>query len=198
RGVSYCDLRRYGLAIPHFTRAVEIEPENPRSWNCLAHLRIHSGNAEEHRKLCAELLTRFGKKNDFFCRSYVTWNCVLAPHSVQDFKTVLELAAGLATQYPKSRGNLLVHGAALYRCGQWKAAIERIHESQQAPVLDLAWPGQELFLAMAYSQLGQVEEARRWLDAVLKWERERQDAAWWARVLTETLRREAEALIERG
>ena len=54
----------------------------------------------------------------------------------------------------------------------------------------------KLFLAMAYMRLGQVTEARRWLGTVLKWEQANQNAAWWARVLTEVLRREAEALIK--
>jgi serine/threonine protein kinase len=198
RASSCCDLRRYDRAIADFTRAVEIAPEKPDSWNALAMLRIHSGNADEHRKLCAELLTRFGKKNDYTSRSYVAWNCVLAPGSVQDFQPVLDIAAGLAKQYPTYKVNVLVHGAALYRSRQWKAAIERIHDSQQAPVVDLFWPGQELFLAMAHMRLGQVEEARRWLGTVVKWEQEKQDAPWWARVFTEILRREAEALIKQG
>jgi serine/threonine protein kinase len=198
RAVSYCDLRRYDIAIADFTRAVEIAPEKPGSWNCLTMLRIYSGNADEYRELCAELLTRFGTKNDYYSRSYVAWNCVLAPGSVQDFQPVLDIAAGLAKQYPTYKVNVLVHGAALYRSGQWKAAIERIHKSQQAPVADLFWPGQELFLAMAHMRLGQVEEARRWLGRVVKWEQEKQDAAWWARVLTEILRREAESLIKQG
>jgi tetratricopeptide (TPR) repeat protein len=198
RAGSYCDLRRYDMAIADFTRAVEIAPEKPDSWNALTTLRIYSGNEDEYRKLCAEMLTRLGKKTDYHSRSFVAWNCVLAPDSVQDFQPVLDIAAGLAKQYPIYKVNVLVHGAALYRTGQWKAAIERIHDSQQAPVADLFWPGQELFLAMAHMRLGQVEEAHRWLDAVCKWEQEKPDAHWWFRVLTQTLRREAEALIKQG
>jgi tetratricopeptide (TPR) repeat protein len=198
RAVSYCDLRRYAMAIGDFTRAVEIEPEKPHWWHNLAMLRIHSGNADEHRKLCAEMLTSFGKKNDYYSRFFVAWSCAFAPDSVPDFQPVLDIAAGLAKQYPIYQNNVLIHGAALYRSGQWKAAIERIHESQQAPVADLFWPGEELFLAMAHMRLGQVEEACRRLGAVVKWEQEKQDADWWARVLTEILRREAEALIKQG
>jgi eukaryotic-like serine/threonine-protein kinase len=197
-GVWYSDHRQYAKAIRDFSKAVEVEPEKPIAWHSLALLRLHSGDRDEYRKLCAELLTRFGKKDDAESKAFVTWTCVLAPGSVPDSQAVLEVAASLATQFPESANNRLVHGAALYRSGQWKAAVERIHESQQAPVRDLGWPGQELFLAMACMRLGQVEDARRWLDTAVQWERENPGAAWWARVLTEILRREAEALIGQG
>jgi serine/threonine protein kinase len=197
-GVRLSDLRQYANAIGNFARAVAIEPEKPISWHSLALLRLHSGDRDEHRKLCAELVTRFGDKHDADSRTFVTWTCVLAPDSVEDFQPVLEVADSLATEFSDWASNRLGHGAALYRCGQWQAALERVRESQQAAVRDLAWPGQELFLAMTCMRLGQVKDARRWLGAAIKWEQENQGAPWWARVLTEILRREADALIKQG
>jgi tetratricopeptide (TPR) repeat protein len=197
-GVIHSDLTQYPKAIRDFSKAAEIKPEMAIAWHSLDQLRLHAGNWEEHRKLCAELLARFGKSDNVDILGYVTWSCVLAPVSVPDFQTVLEIAARLAKECPASKMNRLLHGAALYRSGQWKAAIEEVHQSQQARVRDLVWPAQESFLAMAYMQLGQVQDARRWLDAVVQWEQENQGSAWWARVLTEILRREAEALIKQG
>jgi serine/threonine protein kinase len=192
------DNRRYCRARRGFSKAIEIEPDLVIAWHSLDVLRLHAGDAAEHRRLCGEMMARFSGTENLDSLTQVIWSCVLAPDSVQNFDPVLQLAARVARDFPGSKNNRLLHGAALYRSGRWEAAIEEIHQSQRANIHDLSWPAQESFLAMAHMRLGQVEDARRWLDAVVKWERENQGAPWWACVLTEILRREAEARIEQG
>jgi tetratricopeptide (TPR) repeat protein len=53
-------------------------------------------------------------------------------------------------------------GAAHYRAGDWKAAVEALEKS-----IELRHGGEALdwyFLAMAYQRLGKTDEARRWYD----------------------------------
>jgi serine/threonine-protein kinase len=59
-------------------------------------------------------------------------------------------------------------GAARYRAGDWKAAIEALEKSEVlAPDKNLAFNG--LFLAMACWQLERRDEARQWYDRAVGW-----------------------------
>jgi tetratricopeptide (TPR) repeat protein len=69
---------------------------------------------------------------------------------------------------PKSGSYRNTLGVALYRAGEWKAAIEALEESERlAPDKYLHSNG--LFLAMAHWQLGQKDEARAWYDRTIAW-----------------------------
>jgi tetratricopeptide (TPR) repeat protein len=68
--------------------------------------------------------------------------------------------------YQSSHWNTL--GAALYRAGDWKAAISALEKSEAlAPDKDLAING--FFLAMARWQLGQKDQARDWYGRAVAW-----------------------------
>src|SRR5262249_38530501 len=58
-------------------------------------------------------------------------------------------------------------GAALYRAGDWKAAIAALEKS-----MELRQGGDSndwFFLAMAHWQLGQKDKAREWYDRAVRW-----------------------------
>jgi serine/threonine protein kinase len=59
-------------------------------------------------------------------------------------------------------------GAAQYRAGDWKAAVEALTKSNE--LLAEQVPGSSaFFLAMAHWQLGKKEEARNWYNNAVKW-----------------------------
>jgi tetratricopeptide (TPR) repeat protein len=58
-------------------------------------------------------------------------------------------------------------GVALYRAGDWKAAIEALNKS-----MELRNGGDSsdwFFLALAHWQLGKQEEARKWYEKAVEW-----------------------------
>ena len=57
-------------------------------------------------------------------------------------------------------------GSALYRAGDWKAAIEELNESIK---LRGRHGADMLFLAMAHKRLEQDAEARTWFDRAIEW-----------------------------
>src|SRR5258708_37655452 len=97
-------------------------------------------------------------------------------------------------------GNSRVLGAALYRCGQFAKAVEIFERGERITALR---PRDHLFLAMAHYRLDHSEAALRHLRRATESEPaiERADdytgmhSAWLDVVVTERIRREAEALI---
>jgi uncharacterized protein HemY len=62
-------------------------------------------------------------------------------------------------------------GVALYRAGDWKAAIDALHKSQELKA-SLRIPGDSFdlfFLAMSHWQLDQTEEARQCYEKAVAW-----------------------------
>jgi tetratricopeptide (TPR) repeat protein len=93
-------------------------------------------------------------------------------------------------------------GAALYRAGKWEEAVSEFDQpGRGASGFRLAW--QWLFRAMAHAQLGDPASARQYLDRARKWfdEASRQESTrptWVQRVEFQTVRREAEELLNKN
>ena len=78
----------------------------------------------------------------------------------------LELAKKAVALAPKEGSYWTTLGAAHYRAGNWKDAIDALHTSIELGHKDgLNW----FFLAMAHGQLGQKDEARKWYDQAAQW-----------------------------
>jgi hypothetical protein len=95
-------------------------------------------------------------------------------------------------------------GAALYRAGRLEEAVQRLSEAVRTSGGDGTY-ADWLFLALAHQRLGHGEEARRWLDQVVRW-MDRADwsrptdagssPTWPVRLEAQLLCREAEALVK--
>ena len=101
----------------------------------------------------------------------------------------------------KPNDNRFVHtlGSLLYRTGDWRGAIEAVERSiairqDAGHVLD--W----VFLVLAHRRLGNIAEARRWLEKARRWDDLEPDQAsfssWRERVQIRALIDEAERLVE--
>jgi tetratricopeptide (TPR) repeat protein len=98
----------------------------------------------------------------------VAWYLATCPvPQLRDPARAVELARKATEKQPVA-SNWQTLGVALYRTGQWKAAIEALEKSEVlAPDENLAFNG--LFLAMAHWQLGRRDEARLWYDRAVVW-----------------------------
>jgi serine/threonine protein kinase/tetratricopeptide (TPR) repeat protein len=83
------------------------------------------------------------------------------PRAVEAARKAVELA-------PQDSNCWNTLGAALFRAGEWKAAISALEKSETlAPGKDLALNG--FFLAMAHWRFGHKDQARRWYDKAAAW-----------------------------
>ena len=115
------------------------------------------------------------------------------------------MAQKALAEKPKDYYCLNTLGAALYRSGQYTAAIGRLNEACKA-LREGGTAFDWLFLAMAHQRLGQTEQARQWLDKAIQSIDQLEQAKteslasavplqWVYRLELPILRREAEAIV---
>lgn len=105
----------------------------------------------EHPELAAELAADCQLRKQWFA---ARWH----------LERLLNLPAPPTGAPGPSRAELLSRlGAALYRTGHFKAAVQRLDEARQARGEGFT-PNERLYLAMAHHHLGHAAEARQWLD----------------------------------
>jgi tetratricopeptide (TPR) repeat protein len=101
-------------------------------------------------------------------RNELAWCLATCPvQGRRDPARAVELARKAVEKQPNATcWNTL--GVALYRLGDWTAAIEALENAEGlAPGQHLAFNG--FFLAMAHRQLGQEDKARTWFDRATAW-----------------------------
>jgi tetratricopeptide (TPR) repeat protein len=140
------------------------------SWHARACLV--AGDTAGYRRACARLLERFDQTPDPGLANNVAWACALAPGAVRDLGRVVKTAEGAAARSPKDPSVLNTLGCVLLRAGRTRESIAALERALQLRLAleggtvghELALASDELLLALAYQQLGQGRDARRWQD----------------------------------
>jgi tetratricopeptide (TPR) repeat protein len=201
RGHAYAELEHWDKAAADYARASELRPEDGELGYRRPILCLARGDEEEYRRVCADVLQRFGEGASLRDALDAARVCTLRPDAVPEPAQLVriaenaEKAAGVApmVMYRTTRG------IVLYRAGRFEEAIQRLNESIAARNGDGIFQ-EWLFLAMAHHRLGHAAEARQWLDKTIQWAEQKQADAepltWLQRVQLQLLRREAEGLID--
>jgi Flp pilus assembly protein TadD len=95
--------------------------------------------------------------------------CTLAPDSVEDADLPSQVSAQELKQFETAFWSLTVRGALSYRAKRYQEAVPLLQRSITAESKDGAAVLNWLWLAMAYHQLGEKDQARCWLDKAEKW-----------------------------
>jgi Flp pilus assembly protein TadD len=165
RGWAYANMRRWHKATADFVKATKCKEPDPDAWYARAILHLRAGDQGGYRKICSDMLERFGAE--------AVWTCTLAANSGADPAWIVSLAEKALAKSPKDHWHVNpnhwdVHrlGAALYRAGRFQEAVQRLTEATERNAhpyrtnMLCTW----FFLAMAHQRLGHAEEARRWLE----------------------------------
>ncbi len=218
RGFAYAELDRWADARADYERGIRLETQTqgdhavPMGFRYqLALTHLGGDDRDGYRKVCASLIERFGRTPDADAGYFVAWTCSVAPDAVTDFDRVVALAEKALAADPENASYLNSLGAALYRKGDFKQAAERLKAA--VAMQDAAkTAGKEvfsspvyprLFLALAFVQLGDTAEAKKWLDDGVKWAEQPPPSPdpppnWVQRLVIKLLRREAEARLKQS
>jgi tetratricopeptide (TPR) repeat protein/serine/threonine protein kinase len=165
-GLAVWDQNKRDEAIACFRKAIDLDSKHAgahENWFSLGVLHVTGGDLGSYRKLCSELVKRYGgQDNPGMPRWWISWCCKLAPIEEDDLKRVVELARQAVDQSPKDARLCHELGAILYRSGAYAESV-RIHQSQiDALTAQGKTPGvHDLFwLAMGEAGLGRYEQAR--------------------------------------
>ncbi len=215
RGCACADLGQWDKASADFIKGTECKKPHPWAWCPSAMLCLRDGNLDGYRKICADVLQRFGKGDDVYAGADAAWVCFLGPTAGVDAAQLVLLAEKALAKGPKDHWNVNLLGVALYRAGRFEDAVKRLTEATALHAgpyrTDMLYTW--FFLAMAHHRLGHADEAHRWLDKAIQGTEEALKPAAgsagksgtapgaippnWIRKLTlQLLRREAEDLIQ--
>ena len=205
RGAAYAAAGKWDEAAADLAKAISLNADQPMPWYHQALLALRAGETQGYRSACAAVLERFGKSEKLAGVDLAVWTCVLAAEAVGDDSSLSKLAEKLAVASPKDHAALRNLGAALYRSGQYEAAVQRLTEADRVRPKDYP-PYDLLFLSMSQQRLGKIEEAVQALAKADEWIKQAspekaQEASgprlpWNQRLTLEILRREVEATLK--
>jgi tetratricopeptide (TPR) repeat protein len=176
-----------------YEEAARSNPSDPENWFRLAPLRLRKGDRDGYRRVCREMLARFGHTEYPAIADHTVRTCLLVPDAVGDLGPVLEFAGRTITGEERS-GNLdqdcwypLVKGMAEYRAAHLDTAVDWLNKTLSEDRErwfnhDRSFPGTAyLFLAMAHHRVGRIDKARQALDqatALMKHPYPKTDRTW--------------------
>ncbi len=168
RGQCYAQQARWQDAAADYAKAYQIQPHlRPWDWLEHAYLLLQTSDTGGYRRLCMEMLDRFGEAEQEDPLAYLAHTCLLSPDALGDRGRVVQIA-----QRPFKEVRALRHrkpsyhvlALAHYRAGQYAEAIEAVRKATELDPNRAGHVRNWQVLAMAHHGLGQVEEARQWLE----------------------------------
>jgi tetratricopeptide (TPR) repeat protein len=194
-------------AANHYLEATRVNPDDSDLALRAACLSLATGDREQYRALCQQMLDRFGQTDDSRAAGNVCIACLLSPEPVGDLE-VLRRLSNRGDGYPPQ----LVYRAralAAFRTGDWEEALRSSQLSrrhaQESPFHVLQ---NHVLEAIALHHLDRTDEARQAYGEATKVARELFPRApfylgvshwsgreWIEWAMFEPLRREAEALV---
>jgi Tol biopolymer transport system component/tetratricopeptide (TPR) repeat protein len=195
------DLGEWQQAAADCTRAIALGSEDVTAWRMLFEMQVLLGDAAGYRKTYREMVARFGNSKDGRGGGWIVpITGVLAPLDRNDAAWLVRWVQRWLVEDPFSPMDIWL-GPALYRAGEFEAAIRRMNETLTAKArTPLGRDNNEiefLFLAMAHHRLGHTGEARQWQEKALQAIDRAGRRGWtngWSLNLP-ILRREVEALL---
>jgi WD40 repeat protein/tetratricopeptide (TPR) repeat protein len=205
RALAHAEASRWDKAAADYAKAVNLGATSATVLTHHALLRLAVDDTKGYRRVCAELLERFGRTGSLKTANNIAWVCGYGPDAVADAARPIGLAEAVAAAHPNKYGALNTLGAVLYRAHRYGDAVQKLQEAMAArPQGGTAFDF--LFLAMAHQRQGHTAEARDWLGKAVEWIDQAEDGKppdpsvrlplfWIQRLELQLLRREAAAQV---
>jgi WD40 repeat protein/tetratricopeptide (TPR) repeat protein len=205
RGIAFAELKKWSDARTEFVRVTELAPNSVIHWEWKALSELAAGDLAAWRETCAAIFQRTPDFKMDWQLERIIVICTRGPDSGVDSQALVKAAEQLVARGPENPRNaqyLQTLGAALFRGGDYKLAVERFQEAAgpQGRRLD---PSSLSMLAICQHRLGRSDEARRSFESAARLMTSMQDPRvpdqlllWRAyRLAVEILHGEAQALL---
>jgi tetratricopeptide (TPR) repeat protein len=147
-------LGRWDQALAPMDKAAELSPNDHWPLYHAAALHLQTGDLAGYRRICREMLNRFGDTKDPGIADLVAMTCLLIPDAVADRNRILKLADRAVTGGINDRWFLLCKALAEYRAGRHAEAVQWLERF--APKVANGWPSEvSAFAVLALAQHGQ-------------------------------------------
>ncbi|MCI0459791.1 MAG: tetratricopeptide repeat protein, partial [Gemmataceae bacterium] len=208
RGDFYGHMGLWELAAEDHARSFACRPPDMvRHWYFHALLQFMQGDEAAYRRICRQMMDRFGASSGGFNRGNLIRACSLSPGTVADFDRLPGSVDNMGIANVYKWVPLYCSGVAHYRAGRFKEAINDLRKSLARTdyhARAMNFP----VLAMALHRSGQTDAARqeldnsrkqlgRWMDAGIRVRgRPVQWASWYDWAEFQVYHAEAHRLIE--
>jgi serine/threonine protein kinase/predicted Zn-dependent protease len=206
RGFQHVQSREFPQAALEYHRARVLQPVDCDHWRYEAIAHLGASNLEGYRQVCDEMAVQFKDTSDPWTAFQVVDTLATSPNTRLD----VSWFENLAKLSPGPRGGTTIRGMALYRRGDYQQALVSLKTAvtRYTPRAHYLY-----FLAMCHYRLGNADDARRCLADAGRWIAQAQQpgpshrssihtrvmwGSWTERIQVESLRQEAEALINRN
>jgi serine/threonine protein kinase/Flp pilus assembly protein TadD len=163
RGQLYSWQSKWQPAAAEYVRASSLQPDEPYLWWYQAVLNLAAADRESYRRVCTDMLDRFGGTDDARTAHAVVAACTLLPDALSDMGRLVPVGQVAARWYPGSSRML---AAAQCRAGAYEQAVRSFRE---AAIHYRLRAGDLLLLALAHHHLGDAEEATGCLSKAIQW-----------------------------
>lgn len=196
-------------AAAQFAKGLDVYPEEHWQWYRSGALDAYLNHTDEYRNRCRKMLELFGDAQDPYIAERTGKLCLLLPDAVPNDSRPAQLVDKAVGKRPEVSWFQLAAAIAKYRAGKFKDAIAQLETAEkQAGDQVYCRMSIELFQAMSQHQLGEHDAAQKSLEEAVerleatapKPEDEAVDygTSWHDRLMTEVIRREAEALLRKA
>jgi serine/threonine protein kinase/WD40 repeat protein/tetratricopeptide (TPR) repeat protein len=127
RAYAYVREGRWDQVAADFARLAELDPNNHLCWYQFAALRLYLGDRQDYRRICQQMLARFGNTDNRNIAERTAKTCALAPDSGIDPGLIVKLAdraVSGAEKHPDYRWFAVAKALAEYRSGHAAAAVK--------------------------------------------------------------------------
>jgi tetratricopeptide (TPR) repeat protein len=178
RGHFFARRGKLRRAAADYTRAFALGlPDRPGvfwDWHCHALLRLYLGETAAYRRLCRQAFGRFGRVEDVWGAHQLALTGLLTPATVSDLGHPVRLAEQGVAADPCNGWFLLTLAAARHRAGYPAEAVLYLRwalkeDRPDTPFREGGKALAYLWLSLSYRRLGQIDEARRWLERGSRW-----------------------------
>jgi tetratricopeptide (TPR) repeat protein len=209
RGALRARTGQWQLAAEDYTRVIQLAPNAHDGWHELAAVLLQLRDLDGYRRVCREMLRRFGRTTDPYSAERTAKACLIVANTAADTEQLVRLIQQALTGTEKESGYpwfLLSRGIAEYRADRPRQAIDSIQAGQRQiqnpPPVYLALG--QLFVSLAYHQLHEAAEARAALceaTRIMDEQLPKEDSpdlgdSWLNWVFCQAVRREAQVLID--
>lgn len=167
RGKSYETLGQMEKADADYSRAIELNPNYWENWTSRARVYVHQGQWEKAESDLENAIETCAVNKPYEKNSMAWALCTWFHPRLGKPEVALGLAKEAVAGAPNDGNHWNTLGVAQYRNGNWQEAIDALNKS-----LELRGGGTSMdwfFLAMAYWQQGNKEQARTWYDKAVEW-----------------------------
>lgn len=204
RANLFGELGEFSRATVDFAQVIELKPDHYYSRYQHALATLGADDPAAYRNASGDMRKQFAESEIANELHFTAWTCVLASDAVDDYSLAIELAERAIEAEPKLAAYGQCLGAVLFRAGKFEDAVKHLNkvvasEDNENTSHAYGW----YFLAMTHHQLGNQDEARKWLDKAvdhteksLDQDRDNYEPVSWNRELTlQLLREESQSLI---